>query len=45
MIPFFSQKRENFFLKKNNLKNLNQIFLSGQVLQGPSVQKLEKKII
>lgn len=44
MIPFFSQKRENFFLKKKNSQNLNKILLSGKVLQGPSVTKLEIKL-
>lgn len=41
MIPFFSQKRENFFLKKKNTQHFNRVFLSGKVLQGPSVVKLE----
>ena len=44
MIPFFSQKRENFFLKKKNNQHFNQVFLSGKVLQGPSVTKLENTL-
>ena len=44
MIPFFSQKRENFFLKKKNTQHFNKVFLSGKVLQGPSVVKLENTL-
>ena len=44
IIPFFSQKRENYFLKKKNNKIFNKIFLSGKVLQGPSVIDLEKRL-
>ena len=44
MIPFFSKKRENFFLKKKNTKLFNEVFLSGKVLQGPSVKELEIKL-
>ena len=44
MIPFFSQKRENYFFKKKNNKIVNKILLSGKVLQGPSVAELEKKL-
>ena len=44
MIPFFSQKRENFFLKKKNFQHFNKVLLSGKVLQGPSVTKLENKL-
>lgn len=44
MIPFFSQKRENIFLKKKNSQIFNRVLLSGKVLQGPSVAKLEKKL-
>jgi len=44
MIPFFSQKRENFFLKKKNAQHFNKVLLSGKVLQGPSVTELENKL-
>jgi dTDP-4-amino-4,6-dideoxygalactose transaminase len=44
MIPFFSQKRENFFFKKKNAQHFNKVLLSGKVLQGPSVTKLENKL-
>jgi dTDP-4-amino-4,6-dideoxygalactose transaminase len=44
IIPFFSQKRENYFLKKKNNKIFNKIFLSGKFLQGQSVIDLEKKL-
>lgn len=43
-IPFFSQKRENYFLKKKNNRIFNKIMLSGKVLQGPSVKDLEKQL-
>lgn len=44
LIPFFSQKRENYFLRKQNNKIFNKILLSGKVLQGRSVIDLEKKL-
>lgn len=44
MIPFFSQKRENIFLKKKNSQLFDKVLLSGKVLQGPSVVKLENKL-
>jgi len=44
MIPFFSQKRENIFLKKKNSQLFNKVLISGKVLQGPSVVNLENKL-